>query len=520
MKRKILSLFLICTVVLSLVAINVSATGASVSKSEVYVGDSVTVTFTVKGNKAVGSVDAYIDFDDTKLTYVEKSENSSLGGIMVNVLGQTIKVSDFNASNTSATYTLSLTFKAKTVGDTTVTLRSIECAYTDLDDFTASDASVTVSVKSKNTSLSSNCDLKDLQPPAGCKLSPAFSSSITEYTCTVPYSVKSFPLEPVRADSTSKVSYFGSVSLNVGENTRGVKVTAQDGTVKTYTVKITRLADTAVGEEPTPTVSVTPTPNEKDLNVTADGKNLTVMEKILSELPQGFEKTTGYYNGNEVEVGVLGDLEIFELTDGETSNFYFISYNKVELYVSISITGTEYTVLSETEEDMNRFDRTEITLPDGRTVNGWQLDALGEGYYAVSVVNNATGENYIAVYCAEDGTLQKISSKLIETKWACGTTDETPQITEKKNYKTLFIGVCCLIVAIIIALIIVIVKKNDKTPKRTWDFDGESDPYGINEEREETNYQENQEEQEEQEEQEQPNTREEEIYMGDESDFE
>lgn len=513
MKKKLLSLFLICTTAISLLGTSTFAApslSASVSKSEVNVGDSVTVTFTVKGDKVVGSVDAIVQYDDERLEYT--SAKGSLGNFGENAQGQTIKLSDYNVNSTSSTYTLSLTFKAKAVGEATVSLRGLDCAYTDEEPFSAPDKSVKISVKSKNTSLSSNCDLKDLQPPAGCKLSPAFSSNITEYTCTVPYSVKSFPLEPVRADSTSKVSYFGSVSLNVGENTRGVKVTAQDGTVKTYTVKITRLEDSTATAEPTPTATATPEPTENRLTATIDGKILTVMDKILSELPQGFEKSARYYDGEEVEVGVLGDVCIYELTDGETSSFYIISYGVIEKYISVKVTGTEYTVLSKNDRDMSRFTEKQVVLPSGDTVKGWETDGLGEGYYAVPVMNNVTGETYMAVYCAEDGTMQKMSEKLLEALSACGPVPEPDNGI--KEYKTLLMVIVVVIGCLIVALVIVLVKRNKKSPQRTWNFDGESDPYGINESvqgldgTEDTDGTEN------------SCFREEEIYLGDESDFE
>lgn len=238
------------------------------------------------------------------------------------------------------------------------------------------------------------------------------------------------------------------------------------------------------------------------------------MDKILSELPQGFEKSTRYYDGEEVEVGVLGNVCIYELTDGETSNFYIISYGVIEKYISVKVTGTEYTVLSTTDRDMDRFTETQVTLPSGDAVKGWEIDGLGEGYYAVPVMNNVTGETYMAVYCAEDGTMQKMSEKLLETLYVCGTEPEPDDGI--KDYKTLLIAIGCLIGA----LVIVLVKKNKKTPQRTWDFDGENDPYGINKSVQGLNGTEDIEETDSIDGTDEQYFREEEIYLGDESDFE
>ncbi|MBO5530202.1 MAG: cadherin-like beta sandwich domain-containing protein [Bacilli bacterium] len=71
-------------------------------------------------------------------------------------------------------------------------------------------------------------------------LNPAFSSSITTYNATVDYNVSSVNVSATKADSKASVSGTGTVKLNVGSNTIKVNVTAEDGSVKTYTVTITR----------------------------------------------------------------------------------------------------------------------------------------------------------------------------------------------------------------------------------------------------------------------------------------
>lgn len=458
-----------------------AATSASVSKKEVNLGDTVSVTFTTNCASAVCSAQTIITFDDSKLTYLSSSD--SLDGYFgANAQGGTIITSSVNAQNKSKKYTLTIVFKAKAVGTAEVTLASNDIS--DFDEETAGmgagTASVSISIKAKDTTLSSNCNLKDLQPPAGCTLSPKFSANVTEYTCTVPYSVKSFPLEPVRADSKSKVSYFGSVSLAVGENTRGVKVTAQDGTVKTYTVKITRLAENAATPSAAPDITPTPTPADGNPTVNVDGKNLEISRTIISDLPEGFEKEPFEYNGTEVESAVLSSLRILELSDGETSAFYIYNNGKFEIYISIKVSGNAYSIIADCGKDTSALENVRLTLKNGTEINGWKLPVLGDGYYAIAVMNNATGEKYMAVYCTFDGSVQKMSDNLLNsTDVVLNTSTPSPSKTVGDT-KLLILGGACLLVAALAAVIIVLANKHKpKKQQHDWEFENNYDPYDI-----------------------------------------
>ncbi len=71
-------------------------------------------------------------------------------------------------------------------------------------------------------------------------LSPGFKSSTTSYKVTVPYEVSSVVLSAKKANSKASVSGTGTKKPVVGENTYTIKVTAENGKVKNYTVKIIR----------------------------------------------------------------------------------------------------------------------------------------------------------------------------------------------------------------------------------------------------------------------------------------
>jgi hypothetical protein len=92
---------------------------------------------------------------------------------------------------------------------------------------------------------SSNADLSDLTISNGT-LSPAFSSSKTRYTASVPNSVTSLTASPVLSDANAMAQVTGELNLIVGKNIIRVTVTAQNGTTKkTYTLTATRAQSSA-----------------------------------------------------------------------------------------------------------------------------------------------------------------------------------------------------------------------------------------------------------------------------------
>ncbi|TPG35357.1 cadherin-like beta sandwich domain-containing protein [Flavobacterium pectinovorum] len=103
---------------------------------------------------------------------------------------------------------------------------------------------------------SSNAGLTDLAISDGT-LSPAFAEGTTKYIATVPNDVTNIKVTPVSADTTATITVngkevpsgtaSGGLPLQVGENTITTVVTAQDGTINTYTVIVTRASSSNSG---------------------------------------------------------------------------------------------------------------------------------------------------------------------------------------------------------------------------------------------------------------------------------
>ncbi|MGC5326895.1 cadherin-like beta sandwich domain-containing protein [Brevibacillus sp. SYSU BS000544] len=126
------------------------------------------------------------------------------------------------------------------VGNNTITVRVMA------QDGTPKDYTLTV-----RRVPSSNNNLSALSLSSG-SLSPAFDPGVISYSTSVANNVTSIALTPTVADKTAMVEVNGEsaisgqastpIGLNVGENTITVRVRAQDGSQKNYTITVTRIS--------------------------------------------------------------------------------------------------------------------------------------------------------------------------------------------------------------------------------------------------------------------------------------
>ncbi len=74
----------------------------------------------------------------------------------------------------------------------------------------------------------------------GYTISPSFNANTTDYNVTVPFTATSVKVNAVKNNNKANVVITGADNLQVGDNKVTVEVTAENGTKKTYTIKITR----------------------------------------------------------------------------------------------------------------------------------------------------------------------------------------------------------------------------------------------------------------------------------------
>lgn len=74
---------------------------------------------------------------------------------------------------------------------------------------------------------------------SGCQLTPAFSADTTSYAVTVPAGTTSITVSAQKADSKATVTGTGTVALSGANKQITVKVTAENGVVRNYTIDVT-----------------------------------------------------------------------------------------------------------------------------------------------------------------------------------------------------------------------------------------------------------------------------------------
>ena len=113
---------------------------------------------------------------------------------------------------------------------------------------TAQDGTTKTYTATVTRAASSNNNLSALTLSSGT-LSPVFAATTITYTTSVAYTINSINITPTAADATATITVNGNpvtnsspfpAALVVGANIINTIVTAQDGTVKTYTVTVTR----------------------------------------------------------------------------------------------------------------------------------------------------------------------------------------------------------------------------------------------------------------------------------------
>ena len=261
MKRvKHLNLFivltLICSMFMSILTAQAapSATVGFGGNSTVSVGSNITITMYISNvvdtTGGIVSVGGNLSFDSEYLEYVSGTGSTSPYTFQINPSANYIIAGlDTTLSNgitgSSQTKVFTFVFKAKKEGTTQITLKNPKLSDTASKiGATVSPKTITITGSTPSTpgtpstpTKSSDAALKSLSA-SGYTLSPSFSPNTTSYTIKVPSGATTIKLEGAVNDSKAKVTGLGNITLTGNTTTASVKVTAEDGTTKTYIVKI------------------------------------------------------------------------------------------------------------------------------------------------------------------------------------------------------------------------------------------------------------------------------------------
>lgn len=472
----ILTMMLILTTTLFsrvpvLAAANISV---SVNKSNVKVGDTVTVTLSItSGYGAQG---------------VLKKSSGVLGGSSDEYFTIGAGVGDVQ----------SFSYKATSVGSCTFSIQEPLDDTTDVDGGTPSigvgSATVTVTSASSNNDSNSNKDNKDnsgsntgndsnankdnenkeekkssnaslgsLVISAGT-LSPEFSAATKDYTATVDYSCSSLAVTANPADLKASVtSVTGNDSLEVGENTVSVVVTAEDGSTSTYNIVVTRRAE----DDPE---NADKQDNWKKFDI--NGTEWTMVNDIPEDVvPEGFEHSKTVIDGLEYNTlhGTFGDITLVYL-QSESGNGLFVydaAQNTAYEFVRINSESHFIVVLLPKVDDVPEgYNEISLSIEGKGVATAYQTkveksDDQTKDFYLVYAIND-NGESGWYTYDSVDGTYMRTELSTPTVAQEENDTTKSELVPGIANKYLVLAAILVLVIVILLLLLIVSAVKNRK----------------------------------------------------------
>ena len=234
-----------------------SATVGFNSNSTVSLGSNITVSLSISNisdsNGGVSSFEGNLVFDNEYLEYVSGTGTSSPYSFQINP-SASYKMAGLDTSLSNGinktTTIFTFVFKAKKSGTTQITVSNAKLNNnSERMNVMVNPKSITIDGGSTSVK-NSDATLKSLSVD-GYILSPSFSANNTSYSIKVPSNVSSINLSAISNSDKAKIEGIGNVSLTGNVTNVVVKVTAEDGTVKSYNIKIEREGSTVKSSDAT-----------------------------------------------------------------------------------------------------------------------------------------------------------------------------------------------------------------------------------------------------------------------------
>lgn len=342
----------------------------------------------VNGSEAIGAYEFYLDYNADMMEYVSGADSGGGGRLK------------FVGYGNASSYNYMLTFRATKAGSSNI---SISNAYlgpfnpASGDSMTiTSAASAPVNIQGPSTA-SGECRLAELSiSPTGLW---GFSPDKTEYDITVDNDVSKLAVT-AKAESEKASVVISDTNIAVGVNTITIKVTAENGTVKNYSIIVRRKP--AETETQTTTAVSNPEIDNLSLSFLVNGRDMYVTENIDEiEAPEGFQKTTVNYENQEIPAftSLTQNITLFYLQDGLGDNGSFYAYNSVQdnVYPYIRLTNTKGTYMIISPE-------ADAEAPEGYTETTLSLSNGGDENVATTIQAWIQGNNteFFLLYALND----------------------------------------------------------------------------------------------------------------------
>lgn len=317
--------------------------------------------------------------------------------------------------------------------------------------------------ENKEEKKSSNASLGSLVISAGM-LSPEFSAATKDYTATVDYSCSSLAVTANPADSKASVtSVTGNDSLEVGENTVSVVVTAEDGSTSTYNIVVTRRAE----DDPE---NADKQDNWKKFDI--NGTEWTMVNDIPEDVvPEGFEHSKTVIDGLEYNTlhGTFGDITLVYL-QSESGNGLFVydaAQNAAYEFVRINSESHFIVVLLPKVDDVPEgYNEISLSIEGKGVATAYQTkvektDDQTKDFYLVYAMND-NGESGWYTYDSVDGTYMRTNLSTPTVAQEENDTTKSELVPGIANKYLVLAAILVLIIVILLLLLIVSAVKNRK----------------------------------------------------------
>ena len=317
--------------------------------------------------------------------------------------------------------------------------------------------------ENKEEKKSSNASLGSLVISAGT-LSPEFSAATKDYTATVDYSCSSLAVTANPADSKASVtSVTGNDSLEVGENTVSVVVTAEDGSTSTYNIVVTRRAE----DDPE---NADKQDNWKKFDI--NGTEWTMVNDIPEDVvPEGFEHSKTVIDGLEYNTlhGTFGDITLVYL-QSESGNGLFVydaAQNAAYEFVRINSESHFIVVLLPKVDDVPEgYNEISLSIEGKGVATAYQTkaekkDDQTKDFYLVYAMND-NGESGWYTYDSVDGTYMRNELSTPTVAQEENDTTKSELVPGIANKYLVLAAILVLIIIILLLLLIVSAVKNRK----------------------------------------------------------
>ena len=328
---------------------------------------------------------------------------------------------------------------------------------------TGNDSNANKDNENKEEKKSSNASLGSLVISAGT-LSPEFSAATKDYTATVDYSCSSLAVTANPADSKASVtSVTGNDSLEVGENTVSVVVTAEDGSTSTYNIVVTRRAE----DDPE---NADKQDNWKKFDI--NGTEWTMVNDIPEDVvPEGFEHSKTVIDGLEYNTlrGTFGDITLVYL-QSESGNGLFVydaAQNTAYEFVRINSESHFIVVLLPKVDNVPEgYNEVSLSIEGKGVATAYQTkaektDDQTKDFYLVYAIND-NGESGWYTYDSVDGTYMRTKLSTPTVAQDENDTTKSELVPGIANKYLVLAAILVLIIIILLLLLIVSAVKNRK----------------------------------------------------------